>query len=94
MENKLISKKNICFIYAGKLTRNSAWEKRFTDNINLWLGQYADSINHQDGTIQVFFDNEIRQHIHLDNMPDDLKDTLHEQLSLFQAPHNIIKRHL
>lgn len=91
MESKLINKKNITFGYAKELTPNKAWEQRFTDNINLWLGQFADTINHQDGTIQVFFDNDIKQHIHLDNMGDDLQCTLHQQLALFRAPRNKIK---
>ncbi|HLY70385.1 MAG TPA: hypothetical protein VKR53_11700 [Puia sp.] len=91
MENKLINKKNITFAYAKDLIPHKAWEQKFTDNINLWLGQYADAINHQDGTIEVFFDNAIKQHIHLQNMPDDLQNTLHQQLSLFQTPRNKIK---
>lgn len=83
-ENKAIDEKNIQFGYADNVAPNVNREQGMIKDINNWFKQSADTINGQQGTIVVYFQNNREQNISFDGIADDLQLILHKQLQKFQ----------
>lgn len=83
----MILAKNIKFEYADNVLPNPNREQAMDNLINLWLGEFADKINKQSGTVEVYFQDDLNQRISFNGMDDDLQAILYQQLKKFQPPH-------
>jgi hypothetical protein len=83
-EKKAIDPKNIQFEYADKVAPNINREQSMVNNINHWLGQSAEAINGQNGTIVVYFQNNREERVSFDGMAKDFQAILDKQLQKFQ----------
>jgi hypothetical protein len=87
-ENKAIDSKNIKMEYANNVATNVNREHSMVNDINDWLGQSAEAINGQNGTIVVYFETNREQRVSFDGMAEDLRAILDKQLRKFQPLHN------
>jgi len=83
MENELIDKNHVIFESKDNEIGDKTKEQAAINNINLCFAKYADAINAQDGTINVYFDKKGEPQMYLDNMSEDLKTILHQHADLF-----------
>jgi hypothetical protein len=86
-ETTMIDAKNIKLEYADKVAPNVNRGQSMINNINHWLGDSADSINSQAGTIVVYFQNNREQRVSFEGMAEDLQAILYKKLALFQPQH-------
>ncbi|HLX65421.1 MAG TPA: hypothetical protein VKR41_00450 [Puia sp.] len=87
-ENKRIADKNIKFEYADKVASHVNREDSMINNLNSWLGPFADEINAQDGSIVVYFQNNREQRVSFDGISEQLQTILYRQLDKFLLPDN------
>lgn len=87
-ENKVIDSKNIKMEYGNNVATNVNREHSMVNDINDWLGQSAEAINGQNGTIVVYFETNREQRVSFDGMAEDLRAILDKQLRKFQPLHN------
>ena len=83
-DKKEVERKNIQFQYAANVAPNVNREESMVHNINDWLGQSAEAINGQNGTIVVYFQNNKEQSVSFDGIVEDLQAILYKQLQKFQ----------
>lgn len=87
-EIKRIAAKNIKFEYPDNVVPDADKEHSMINNINNWLGRFAEQINTQKGIIVVYFPNEKERRVHFDGMAENLQAILYQQLLKFQLPDN------
>jgi hypothetical protein len=87
-EIKRIDRKNIKFEYADNTLPNKDWEHARINQINLWFGEFAYTINKQEGTIVAYFQDELNNRLYFDKVDEELQAVLYKHLSKFQPPHN------
>jgi hypothetical protein len=79
-----VEPKNIQFEYADHVATNVNREQSMVNNINQWLGDSAEAINDQTGTIIVYFQNNREQRVSFSGIAEDLQAVLSKQLRQYQ----------